>query len=252
LKQLEEESPEDLDRRQRAARKRATEERQQRLEEAVRNCDELQREREETAKKSGRQPSEARASTTDPEARTMKFADGGYRPGYNVQFATDTASGIIVGVEVVNEGSDQDQLPPMLEQIEDRYDQRPAEALVDGGFASLDAIEKAAQRDCTVYAPLKEEAKQLAAGKNPYQRKSGDHDAVAAWRERMGTEAAKWIYRLRCQTAEWVNAQCRNRGLQQMPIRGKPKCRTVAVLYAIVQNIVQGARLRAEAAMKAI
>jgi hypothetical protein len=33
-----------------------------------------------------------------------------------------------------------------------------------------------------------------------------------------------------------------------MPVRGRPKCRTVAVLYAIVHNIAQGVKLRAEAA----
>jgi hypothetical protein len=98
-------------------------------------------------------------------------------------------------------------------------------------------------------APLKEEEKQLAAGKNPYERKKGDSDAVAAWRERMGTAAAKPIYRLRCQTAEWVNALCRNRGFRQMPVRGRPQCRTVAVLYAIAHDIVQGMQLRAEVAM---
>jgi transposase len=249
LKQQDEESPEDLTRREKAARERAARQREQRLKDALRHCDELQKQREASAKASGRKPTEARASTTDPEARTMKFPDGGYNPGYNVQFSTDTESGIIVGVDAVNEGSDQEQLPPMLEQIEERYGRRPEEALVDGGFASLDAIGQAAARGCTVYAPLKEEAKQLAAGKNPYERKKGDSDAVAAWRERMGTAAAKLIYRLRCQTAEWVNAQSRNRGFQQMPVRGKAKCRTVAVLYAIVQNIVQGTRLRAEAAM---
>jgi hypothetical protein len=36
----------------------------------------------------------------------MKFADGGYRPGYNTQFATDVGSGVIVGVEVSTQGSD--------------------------------------------------------------------------------------------------------------------------------------------------
>jgi transposase len=249
LKQQDEESPEDLTKREKAARERAAREREQRLKDALRNCDELQKQREASAKASGRKPTAARASTTDPEARTMKFPDGGYNPGYNVQFSTDTESGIIVGVDVVNEGSDQEQLPPMLEQIEERYDRRPEEALVDGGFASLDAIDQAAARGCTVYAPLKEEEKQLAAGKNPYERKKGDSDAVAAWRERMGTAAAELIYRLRCQTAEWVNAQCRNRGFQQMPVRGKPKCRTIAVLYAIAHDIIQGMQLRAEAAM---
>jgi transposase len=247
LKMLADESPEDLTRRQQAARNRVTQERQQRLQEAIRNCEQLQGQREETAKTSGRKVTEARASTTDPAARTMKFPDGGYRPGYNVQFSTDTASGVIVGVDVTNHGTDGDELPPMLEQLEERYDRRPDEALVDGGFASRETINKATEEGCTVYAPLKEEEKQLAAGNDPYLRKKGDSPALAAWRERMGTAAAKLIYRLRCQTAEWVNAVCRNRGFWQMPVRGQPKCRTVAVLYAIVHNIVRGLKLRAEA-----
>jgi len=246
LKRLADESSEDSMRRQRAARQRAARERQQRLEEALRNCEQLQGQREETAKISGRKATESRASTTDPEARTMKFPDGGYRPGYNVQFSTDTESGIIVGVEVTNHGTDGEELPPMLEQLEGRYDRRPDEALVDGGFATRETIDKAAQQSCTVYAPLKEEEKQLAAGKDPYMRKKGDSQAVAAWRQRMGTVAAKLLYRLRCQTAEWVNALCRNRGFWQMPVRGQPKCRTVAVLYAIVHNIVWGVKLRAK------
>ena len=137
LKKLADESCEDSTQRQRAARQRAAEERQRRLEEAIRNCEQLQQQREETAKISGRKPTEARASTTDPEARTMKFADGGYRPGYNVQFSTDTDSGIIVGVDVTNHGTDSEELPPMLEQLEERYERPPEEALVDGGFASL-------------------------------------------------------------------------------------------------------------------
>lgn len=192
---------------------------------------------------------EARASTTDPEARNMKFANGGYNPGYNVQFTTDTASGIVAGVEVTNAGSDGEELPPMLDQIADRYGQNPAEVLVDGGFASKGAITDAAENHgCTVYAPLKEEAKQLAAGGDPYAKKKGDSSAVAAWRARMATEAAKTIYKLRAQTAEWVNAHCRNRGLWQMPVRGQPKCRIVALLYAITHNIMHAENLRTQAA----
>jgi len=247
LKRWGDESVEDAARRRQAAQQRAAQERQRRLEEALGHCDQLQQQREQTAKITGKKPREARASTTDPEARTMKFPDGGYRPGYNVQFSTDTASGIIVGVDVTNHGTDSEELPPMLDQLEQRYDRPPEEALVDGGFASLDAIEDAARRGCTVYAPLKDEQKQLAAGKDPYAPKRYDGAAVASWRERMGTAAAKLLYRLRGQTAEWVNAVCRNRGLQQMPVRGQAKCRAVAVLYAIAHNILRGATLRAQA-----
>jgi transposase len=248
LKQLADESPEDVSRRQRAARQRASQERQRRLEEAVRNCEQLQRQREETAKITGKKPVESRASTTDPEARTMKFPDGGYRPGYNVQFSTDTASGIIVGVDVTNHGTDMEELPPMLDQLEERYDRAPEEALVDGGFAALDAIDDAGEHGCAVYAPLKDEKKQLEKGKDPYAPKRYDSPAVGAWRQRMGTAAAKLVYRLRAQTAEWVNAICRNRDLRQMPVRGRPKCRTIAVLYAITHDMVRAAALRAKAA----
>jgi transposase len=247
LKTLADESVEEAKQRRQSARRRASEERLRRLEEAIGHCDQLQQQREETSKITGKKPVEARASTTDPEARTMKFPDGGYRPGYNVQFSTDTASGIIVGVDVTNHGTDMEELPPMLEQLEERYDRPPEEALVDGGFASLDAIGDAARRGCTVYAPLKDEQKQLEAGKDPYAPKRYDSEAVASWRERMGTAAGKLVYRLRGQTAEWVNAICRNRGLQQMPIRGRPKCRTIAVLYAITHDMVRAAALRAKA-----
>ena len=104
----------------------------------------------------------------------MKFSDGGYRPGYNVQFATDTASGLVVGVDVTNAGTDSEEMPPMLDQLEERYDRIPDEMLMDGGFASLDAIEAAEDRDCKVYAPVKDAEKQKKAGKDPYARKPKD------------------------------------------------------------------------------
>jgi transposase len=252
LKKLAEEDSEELTRRQRAARERAARERQERIEGAMQECEELQQQREASAKRSGRKAEEARASTTDPEARVMKFPDGGYRPGYNVQFATDTATGVIVGVEVTNAGTDNEQLTPMLDQLDERYGRVPPEALVDGGFATKEAIEQADERGCIVYAPIKDEEKQRAEGKDPKAPKKRDSEPVANWRARMGTEAAKEIYKERCQTAEWVNAQCRNRGLWQMPVRGQAKCRIVGLLYAIAHNLVVMGRLRAAAAEGAV
>ena len=249
LKQLRDEDANELTKRERAARERAAREREQRVLQAIENCAELQKQREERAKISCEPVKEARASTTDPEARNMKFPNGGYGPGYNVQFCTDTVSGVIVGVDVTNAGSDAEEFPPMLDQLQQRFGQTPAEGLVDGGFATKETINAAAEQGCVVYAPVKEEKKQQAAGKNPFEKKRGDTPAVAAWRERMGTAAAKLVYKLRAQTAEWVNAFARNRGFYTMPVRGLEKCRTVTALYAITHNLIQGAKLRAEAAM---
>jgi transposase len=128
LKQLADESPQELSQRQLAARERAARERAERIEEAIRNCEQLQAQREASAKRSGRKPTAARASTTDPEARVMQFSDGGYRPGYNVQFSTTTDTGVMVGVEVVNAGTDQEQLPPSwikLSSVTIRFPTKP-------------------------------------------------------------------------------------------------------------------------------
>ena len=65
----------------------------------------------------------------------------------------------------------------------------------------------------------------------------------------MGTAAAKLIYQLRAQTAEWVNMFARNRNFWTMPVRGLAKCKTIAALFTVTHNLVQGAKLRAEASM---
>lgn len=251
LKRLVDENPSELTARQHAARERAAAERIARLEDAIRQCEEVQSQADATSKKSCRESKEARASTTDPDARVMKMADGGYRPAFNVQFATDVDSRIIVGVDVANAGTDGGQLPPMLDRIREDHGRTPQEALVDGGFATFDTIDEAAARGCTVYAPLKEEEKQRAKGIDPHAPKPNDSGPVAEWRQRMGTEAAKGLYRLRAQTAEWINAICRNRGLTQFLVRGLKKCRSVVLLQAITHNLFQGEKLRVQAAQAA-
>jgi len=248
LKKLAEENPHELSEQQLAARQRAAKERAERIAAALHNCDELQKNRETRAKTDCKPAKEARASTTDPEARNMKVANGGYEPGYNVQFATDVESKIIVGVEVTNAGNDSEQLAPMLDQQQQRYGKNAEEALVDGGFVSRAGITDAdANHHCLVFAPVKDEAKQREAGKDPFAPHRDDSPEMAAWRKRMADPASQLLYRLRSQTAEWVNARCRNWGLRQMPVRGQPKCRIVALLYAITHNLLIGRTLRATA-----
>ncbi len=100
--------------RQRAARQRAAEERVARVEAALAELPAAQ------AAKRADKKEEARVSTTDPDARVMKMADGGYRPAYNIQLAADTGHQVIVGVDVTTTGSDQQQAPPMVAQVNER------------------------------------------------------------------------------------------------------------------------------------
>jgi transposase len=229
------EDPQATTRRQRAARQRAAEDRQRRVKQALAQLPEVE------AKKSAKDRDKARVSTTDPQARVMKMADGGFRPAYNVQFAVDTASQVVVGVDLGNLGSDQGQLVPMLDQLERRYGQRPSEGLVDGGFAGLDQIEKAAGGGTAIYAPLPQPRDPT---RDPHTPLPSDAPAIAAWRQRMGTAEGKEIYKLRGATAECVNAISRNRGFQQFRVRGTHKARAVALWFAIAHNVMRGLSLR--------
>ena len=142
------------------------------------------------------------------EATVMKMADGGFRPAYNFQFATDTGSQVITGVEVETTGSDAGQMAPMVDQVEERTGEVPPEWLVDGGFAQHDQIDavSAPEVGCTVYAPV---PKPKDPKVDRFAPKPGDSAAVAAWRQRMATDQAKVIYKDRAATAECINALAR-------------------------------------------
>lgn len=183
----------------------------------------------------GKRPTEARVSTTDPDARVMKMADGGYRPAYNVQLATDVDSRAIVGLAVTNLGSDRSSLIPMLMQVKTRTGRCPDAALVDGGCFTRETITQAAALDVQVYAPLS-----TRRGGPTVKPTRTDSPAVREWRARMATPEAKQIYKARGATAEWVNADARaHRTLTAIPVRGLKKVHTWALWIALAHNMIR-------------
>jgi transposase len=247
LKQELEQDPGTMSARQQAAQKRAAGEREARLKRALEAREKIARQREDRKKGSGE---EARASGTDPDARRMKMADGGTRPAYNVQFSTDTGSLVTTGVIVTNLGSDAGGMTPMIQQHVERYGKAPGEILTDGGFSTIDDIEQVEGNHVTVvYTPVKEEQKKRAKGIDPFAPCRGDSEVIARWRQRMGTESAAEIYKERAASAEWTNAQARNRGLRQFLVRGVEKVKAVALWYAVANNLRRALALRAPPAM---
>lgn len=240
-------------RRAQAAQLRAAQERQARIQAALKQLPEVA-----AVKKRKGSKTEARTSTTDADARVMKMGDGGLRPAFNVQFATTCEDQVIVGMEVVNAGSDMAQLSPMVEQVEKRLGQSPDEWLVDGGFPAHVQIDAVADKT-DVYAPVPEHKATKDAQvtkedghedqqtdpltQDKHQPKAGDSEAVAQWRARMSAEQAKEIYKQRAATAECVNAQARNRGLLRMPVRGLTKVRAVVGLFVLAHNLMRTAVL---------
>jgi transposase len=236
LKSERDDDPGAEQRRLRAARERAAEDREARVAQALQALEEIE------AKKPTAKRASARASTTDADARFMKMADGGFRPAFNVQYATDTKTQVIVGVEVTNVGSDKGEMGRMHEQLRARYGRVPDEYLADGDFATKSDVEQLHAAGTTAYTP----PRQTKSGPPPEAPRPDESDVLAAWRARMGTEAGKTIYRERASTAECVNAQARNRGLRQIPLRGLIKARAVATWYALAHNVMRMFRLGPE------
>jgi len=222
-----------------AARERAATERAERVRRALEHLPEL----EAAKRRAGKPADEARASTSDPEARVMKMADGGYRPAYNVQFAADTRSQLIVGLDVTAAGNDQGQLRPMVRQLEGRYGRAPDALLADAGFQTIAEIDELSAAACgtTLYLPIRKPADPT---RDPHEPLPDDSPAVAAWRVRMGTAEAKELYKDRAATAECVNAIARNRGLQRFGVRGREKARAISLWFALAHNLMRTTALR--------
>jgi len=239
LKAEVESDPGAYSRREQAARERAAREREQKIQAALRRLPELEQAKERQAARGKKKVKPARTSTTDAEATIMKMPNGGYNAAYNAQFCTDTGSQVIVGLDMISSGVDQGQMTPMLGQLQRRYDTAPAEYLVDGGYVTGPEIE-AGSATSTIYAPLPERGNDKL---EPHEKRRHESAAVAAWRERMGTDEAKAIYKERASTAECVNALARERGLTRLRVRGLVKTKSVLLLFALAHNILRIAAL---------
>jgi transposase len=227
-------------RRRDAAQKRAASEKLARIEQAQAEMEDMQR---KYRRRSATKRSEPRASTTDPEARRAKRADGGIRPAMNVQFASDGDAQMIVAVTVTSQCSDSGLMGPMYEKIQRDYSHAPGQWLVDGGFTHRGDVTKLEADGVQVYAPLYREQKQLDEGQDPYVGKLGDSTEMAAFRARMGTPEAKEVYRRRAAIAEFPNADCRNRGLLQFRVRGLVKAKAQALWHVLAFNFSRMWRL---------
>jgi len=234
LKKEIDEDPAMGSRRREAALRRAAEERDRRVKQALAELPEIEQRKKSN---NGKRKSEARSSMTDPDARVMKMADGGFRPALNVHLTSDTESKVIAAVEVNNHGTDQRMTVPLAEQVYKRYGKNPAEWLEDGGCVTLSGIDTLAERGTAVIAPAREPrgSEYEATDVRP-----SDSPAVADWRRRMASEYGKTVYKQRAATAELVNAHARAHGLMQFLVRGIAKARSVVLLLAITHNMRRG------------
>ena len=225
----------------RAARERAARERVEKVKAAIKTLGEVEAQRErrmKTNRKQTEKQKEPRASTTDPAVRTIKMADGGFRPAWNVQVITVVGTPIVVGVKPCTIGSDRGLMRPILAKIFKCFGQRPTRHLADGGFAAADDIEWAHDEGVAVYCP----PTRPKNGSDPFQPRPQDGPGVLAWRNRMKSDEGKAQYRLRA-ICECIHARWRNWDLIGLNVRGEPKVTAVILWHALANNILQANRM---------
>src|ERR1700680_2903883 len=140
------------------AQARARREQQERLESALQELQKLQE-----RKKGEKAKSEARVSTSDPQARVMHHSDGGLSLSYNAQISADAANGLIVGVAVTQEANDSEQLLPAVDRIEERLEKKPQQMVADGGYTTRDNVEKMAAREIDFLGSMRREEMESGA-----------------------------------------------------------------------------------------
>ena len=133
LKQELTDDPGASSRRRQATRERAARDVQARAGRARAALERLEAERKARAKthsKDEAKKKEPRASTSDPEARSMRFPDGAVRPAYNAQIAATPKEGVIVAIAVTDRRNDAGLAGPMVDDIVRRYGRTPERLLV--------------------------------------------------------------------------------------------------------------------------
>lgn len=247
LERLQEENADEVKRtkaeaRRHAAAERVATDRKERIEEALRQYEELAAAREKREKGTG---AETRVSTTDPDARKMKMANGGFDPAFNVQFVTDGDARIIVGVNVTNDGTDGNQLSSMQEKVRKDYGKTPDNALADSAYATKEEVTEVEKQGTKVVSTVPRAEQLKNNNKDPHARQKGDTDEYAEFRARMSEESFQVMYQQRPSIAEFPNADCRNRNLNQFLVRGLDKVKGVALLHALAFNLLRMVNLGA-------
>ncbi len=168
------------------------------------------------------------------------MADGGFRPAYNVHFATDAASRALVGVAVTTVSDDHSAFVPMVMPVHARTGAWPDKWLADAGVSSKAGLTAVSQHGVQVYAPVPKRR----GVTDPTTPCVGDSAAVQRWRRDMATPEAQAIYKDRGALAEWVNADTRrHRTLTQLAVRGLPKVHTWVLWIALAHNVMRAMQI---------
>ena len=194
--------PGEPERRRKRRALQAAQERARRVERAHQKLAELVQEQAARAKthaKEEAEKGEPKVSVSDPEARSMRLADGAVAPAWNVQVAT--ANGFVMAIDPTDRRKDSGLAPGLVEKIAERCGRAPRRLLADTTAITQPDIVELAERypSMTVYSPPPPERPDVTAETLRKRRWKRRHEpsAVQAWRARMASEEGQQTYRRR-------------------------------------------------------
>ena len=174
----------------------------------------------------------AQENFTDPDARIMKRAGGGFDASYNAQTAVDDTAHIIVAAEVGNNAADVGQLVPMLKAVKDNTGQLPKQALADAGYRSERNFEDLADSPTELVVAMGREGKRCA------EVGAKAHPHTAAMAAKLQTQDGKAAYRRRKWIAEPPNGWIKSvLGFRQFSLRGLHRVQAEFKLVCLALNL---------------
>ena len=192
-----------------------------------------------------------KASTTDPEARFMRFPDGAVRPAYNAQNrrgAEGRRHCLDRGERPAQRrrpgGADGRRYRPPL-----RPDARPTagrhQLRDERGHRCAGRSHRRSGERLYAAAERKGDEIKPASLARRIRKRAKEPLCLKEWRERMASEAGQAVYALR-QRIERINADRKNHGFGFLAVRGLIKAKAHALWHALANNLLAAHRLRIE------
>jgi len=182
----------------------------------------------------------AQRNFTDPDSRIMKDgASKSFEQAYNAQVAVDSQAQIIVAAAVTQQANDQQQLVPMLEQVEQNLGQQPEKGSADAGyFSEANVTHDKLNRIDLYVAPDREQPTESVS--ESHSSPSAEATVREQMRQKLKTPQGRALYKRRKAIVEPVFGQIKQvRGFRRFSFRGRDKVSDEGQLICLTHNLLK-------------
>lgn len=178
----------------------------------------------------------SKRNLTDPDSRIMK--DGAtktFHQAYNIQVGVDAQAQIIVATKVVQTGADQEQLIPVLQEVEKNLGRMPERVSADAGYYSQAALTHEAVRAVDLHVPPNQ--RQPVAWEETLPPEATIQERM--W-HKLRSKAGREVFSKRKVIVEPVFAQVKHvRGFRQFLLRGLQQVEAEWLLVCLTHNLLK-------------